>query len=390
MISEECEDIIVKLFRKCKWLIFNNKMSSAMIGLKEMIDKFFLTQFILILCVHMVYAQGNVAPTSSVSISSTFQTGNYTAGDLIDGGTNSSDWSTGWYANFFNSSNPQSATFDFGGSPVVIDSYALFGHSDATVRPPGHRLEARNTTSDPWTILNSSSAKISEGENTFSFSNSTSYRYYRIIMTDNGGSSGTAGFQEVELFTGVLPIRLIDFEVVDALEGAELRWWTAQEIDNDFFTIERSIDAALWLVVDTVDGVGNSESIQEYAYTDRSVRRSLYYYRLKQTDYDGTFTYSPVEAIEIQSNTKLRISPNPARLTETIYIQLDTDFSADDYTITMTSVTGVEYELEGVISTQEGSYMTIDLSLLPLTDGIYLLKMVGADQISTRRIYLSP
>lgn len=169
-------------------------------------QNYFIIFFILIN--YSLFAQTNIAPTASVSISSSFQTGNYTASDLIDGDTTASDWSTGWYANFFNSGSPQYAEFDFGdGNLRMIDEYHLYGHSDASVRPPSHRFEARNLTTDTWTILNTVTTRIASGKNEYTFMNNTGYRYFRVLMIDNGGASGTAGFQEIELFgTPVLSV----------------------------------------------------------------------------------------------------------------------------------------------------------------------------------------
>ena len=62
---------------------------------------------------------------------------------------------------------------------------------------------------------------------------------------------------------------------------------TSTEINNDFFTIERSIDTQEWITVDVLSGAGNSNQNLEYSSTDDSPVGNLIYYRLTQTDYDG-------------------------------------------------------------------------------------------------------
>ena len=159
--------------------------------------------FIIILSIisYTLHSQTNIAPTASVTISSSFQVDNYTAEDLIDGDATANDWSVGWYAAEFSSANPQYATFDFGdGNAKVINEYHLYGNSSTSVNPNSHQFEARNTTTESWTVLNTINTKVNTGKNEYTFTNTNAYRYYRVLMLENGGASGTAGFQEIELF----------------------------------------------------------------------------------------------------------------------------------------------------------------------------------------------
>jgi len=95
----------------------------------------------------------------------------------------------------------------------------------------------------------------------------------------------------------VLPIELVAF--AGACEGAEvvLRWNTASELNNDHFTIERSVDGQRWAALGTVLGAGTTQQSSYYAYTDREVLDPLVYYRLQQTDRDGTSTTSDMVAV---------------------------------------------------------------------------------------------
>lgn len=330
----------------------------------------------------------NIAPNSSVSISSTFQAGNYTAGDLIDGDFTANDWSTGWYANFFNSSNPQSAEFDFGvGNTATIGRYDLYGHSDASVRPPGHRFEARNTTSESWVILNTVSTKIGSGLNSHNISNTTAYRYYRIIMTDNGGASGTAGFQEVEFFgTFTLPVDLIDFKVESLNDHtAELSWWTASEWANDFFVIERSEEGMEWTIIDTVYGEGYTNDLQEYHYTDHPQEKGKLYYRLQQVDIDGSTSYSPVRMIVFSGRKVLDIEvfPNPAELNSTVNVVVGEVVSS----IQLVDCFG-KMNMDYIPYTDYQGQIKIDLSDLSIAEGVYFLKFDTKYGTMLKSIYL--
>lgn len=85
-----------------------------------------------------------------------------------------------------------------------------------------------------------------------------------------------------------LPIELLAFTAVPVGSSVDLRWSTASEQNNDHFTVERSADAISFTPVLQVPGAGNSQQIIHYADEDRSPLNGLSYYRLRQTDLDGT------------------------------------------------------------------------------------------------------
>lgn len=112
-----------------------------------------------------------------------------------------------------------------------------------------------------------------------------------------------------------LPIELISFKA-EAINNdyIQLDWATASEINNDFFTIERSIDGQHWQEVNKIVGAGNSSSILSYSEVDNNPYDGVSYYRLKQTDFDGQFEYSQIISVNIQQlvNSQVEIYPNPA------------------------------------------------------------------------------
>jgi hypothetical protein len=98
----------------------------------------------------------------------------------------------------------------------------------------------------------------------------------------------------IGLLIGPLPIELINFTANCREPNVELNWSTASELNNDFFTLERSIDAINFNPIGNVDGAGTSNSILNYQFTDNSPLSQQSYYRLKQTDFDGQFEYSDI------------------------------------------------------------------------------------------------
>jgi hypothetical protein len=99
-----------------------------------------------------------------------------------------------------------------------------------------------------------------------------------------------------------LPVQLIYFAAVNDNNNAALTWATASEVNNAYFEIDRSLDGVTFDSIGQVAGNGNSEVTINYAYNDPDI--SLYnspvlYYRLKQVDFDGNFTYSNIAAVNV-------------------------------------------------------------------------------------------
>ncbi len=112
-----------------------------------------------------------------------------------------------------------------------------------------------------------------------------------------------------------LPIELLSFEA-EAKDNftVDLTWITASEQNNDFFTVERSQFGKQWEEVGIVKGAGNSNQILRYALTDNSPFGGISYYRLKQTDFNGSFTYSEIKVVQFNlDQATISLYPNPTK-----------------------------------------------------------------------------
>lgn len=109
-----------------------------------------------------------------------------------------------------------------------------------------------------------------------------------------------------------LPIELVAFNAWPLPGAVHLEWSTASEQDNAGFTVERSIDMDHWGAVAEVPGAGNSQQLLRYAATDERPLPGSAYYRLKQTDLDGTTDYSEVRHVVCKDRDDLHLWPNPA------------------------------------------------------------------------------
>ncbi len=109
-----------------------------------------------------------------------------------------------------------------------------------------------------------------------------------------------------------LPIELLSFE--GRFKGAinELNWSTSTEINNDFFTLESSFDGINYKEVDRIDGAGNSNELLIYQTKDLFPYKGITYYRLKQTDFNGEYSYSKIISIDTKKENSLSFYPNPS------------------------------------------------------------------------------
>jgi hypothetical protein len=109
------------------------------------------------------------------------------------------------------------------------------------------------------------------------------------------------------------PIELIYFKGAEQGNSNILEWATATETNNDFFSIERSADGLSYISILTMEGAGNSSCVLKYRARDEQSLKGVNYYRLKQTDYDGKFSYSNVVALKNDVvGLDISIYPNPA------------------------------------------------------------------------------
>lgn len=108
-----------------------------------------------------------------------------------------------------------------------------------------------------------------------------------------------------------LPIELVDFTAVNMGSFVTLNWTTASETDNDFFAIQRSTDGAEFAEVARVRGAGSSRRQIDYVFNDEAPLAGISYYRIKQTDFNGNFSYSKIAKINRDEDPQLMVYPNP-------------------------------------------------------------------------------
>jgi hypothetical protein len=199
-------------------------------------------------------------------------------------------------------------------------------------------------------------------------------QYVEIFgLTGFSGGSGATGASPSG--GSPLPVELISFVGWNDGDVNELEWVTATELNNELFVIERSADAINFVELGTVDGNGTTNYEITYNFTDFTPIQGVNYYRLKQIDFDGTFEYSSIIAVEVEGGvTKtsiVKLHPNPAN--ELINMQLQSATNTQ-FTMTILDITGRVVEMFNIEATKGlNPPFSIDLENYP--QGVFLINL---------------
>lgn len=174
------------------------------------------------------------------------------------------------------------------------------GAQTATIRING-------TTAFSGSITDGSYGTISN-TNLSGFNNLTGSVTITVVNTAASGS-GTNRMDNFSVFGTLLPVTLIAFDATMIDGSAHLTFSTAGERNNAYYEIERSTDGSRFQTIGRVAGAVNTHYTSEYSFEDKHPLNGTNYYRLKQTDLDGRFAYSPVVVVLNMLQQRLRIQP---------------------------------------------------------------------------------
>jgi len=177
-----------------------------------------------------------------------------------------------------------------------------------------------------------------------------------------------------------LPVKLINFSALKQNELVKLTWSTAQEENSQLFDVERSINGINFTKIGTVAAKGFSSVKADYSFDDKQPAGGLNYYRLKQVDLDGKYTYSAVVKVNFARQAGIRITPNPA--SSYIYVSLEN--------INTTARLQI-IDLNGQLLKQQfinQNTSNTTVSLAGLAKGLYTIKLVCAEKVTTQKLII--
>lgn len=172
-----------------------------------------------------------------------------------------------------------------------------------------------------------------------------------------------------------LPIELVTFDAIFKQDHIEISWKTATETNNDYFTIEKSLDGLNWHILSRQKGAGNSLVPLTYSLNDTSPNTGLQYYRLKQTDFNGTSTLSNIISVLVDESldqTRLIVYPNPTDEFVTIKV-ISVEQTTANVRITNSAGQVVQ---QGTLKNSQ-----ITFSMLTLPKGMYMVEVLLTDGI---------
>ncbi|PWH86120.1 T9SS type A sorting domain-containing protein [Brumimicrobium oceani] len=175
-----------------------------------------------------------------------------------------------------------------------------------------------------------------------------------------------------------LPIQLTEFEVEGKTREAYVNWTTESEFNNDYFELEHSMDGYNFEVIGVVEGAGNSSSAIHYNYVDRTPGNGINYYRLKQVDFDGEFTYSDIKSAAFDAWDYVNIYPNPLRNGGKLAISS----SHDIHQISIINEMGQLIDQ----SNFSGDSNLVELKSLKLISGLYFVKVYNTEGVEVKKL----
>lgn len=188
-------------------------------------------------------------------------------------------------------------------------------------------------------------------------------------------------------FPGIIPVELVSFNATLSQNKVLLNWMTATELNSSHFIIERKSKIENWNTIGTIRAAGNSTNPINYSFTDENITNSTYYYRLKQVDYDGSFTYS--RTIEVDGNIMNQFVleqnyPNPFNPATKINFTVPFDSKVS---ISIYSITG-ELIKELVNDFIAAGTHSVEFDGSNFSSGLYLYRMTSGNFVQTNKMML--
>ena len=182
----------------------------------------------------------------------------------------------------------------------------------------------------------------------------------------------------------ILPIELLSFSAHCNGNTIDIDWSTASERNNDYFILEKSLDAINFSEIARIAGAGKSTEQIDYSYTDYDYYGGDVYYRLIQVDYDGTKTYSEIISAKCsnwETDPNISVFPNPFSSELTIVLE---NFRNEPATIEIFDVMGRTIKQMQVDSPHNEYETSFNLDNIPA--GIYNVRVRTSSSTLNRQI----
>ncbi len=185
----------------------------------------------------------------------------------------------------------------------------------------------------------------------------------------------------------ITPVELSSFSASVVNSEIILNWTTASETNNQGFDIEHSFDNQKFSKIGFVPGFGTTTEAKSYSFSISDATAGVHYYRLKQIDFDGTFKYSEIVAVEVKipgTYSLFQNYPNPFNPSTTINYAIP---SSEFVTLKVYDILG--NEVAALVNEQRpvGSY-EVEFNAAGLASGIYYYKIQAGSFVETKKMIL--
>ncbi|MDI3322166.1 zinc-dependent metalloprotease [Pinibacter soli] len=182
-------------------------------------------------------------------------------------------------------------------------------------------------------------------------------------------NTGFSGFGIGAIDVTPLPVTLLSFTGKSQNDNVALNWATSTEINSSYFDVETSVDGTNFYKAGQVKSKGNSGLVQDYSFIHYSPVEGANYYRLKQVDLNGAFTYSNVIAVQFDNNKGQVISIYPSPVNNDLNITFSK--REENVMLRVISIDGKVVETKQ-IGIAEGK---TSLNVSSLVNGVYILQV---------------
>ncbi len=211
------------------------------------------------------------------------------------------------------------------------------------------------------------------------FNNVTDLVEFQFDFTAGTGFYFTIG--SVDASTAPLPVELISYSISCNNNEAKLKWTTASESNNAYYSISRSADAINFELLSTVIGAGSTSNMSHYFYNDIQPLNGTSYYKLTQTDFNGEMRelgVLPYSCNNLENNVNVWINSNGM-------LSINTNVSGA-YVFSIFDITG-NLIYKSSIALDSGISNVNGLNGLKCANGAYLVRIQFGEQIVTRKVY---
>jgi len=287
---------------------------------------------------------------------------------MINIGADGDPWGGAWC------SDMPDFTIDATNAIITVMVYKdVISDFNLKLEPPNVDHNVANTLINQWEML---TFDYSDGIGQFA----ATLTIIPDFSPDPRTYASTSYFDNID-FGSPVPVELTSFTANYNNNTAQLKWSTATELNNMTFEIQRSTAGSAFITIGFIEGTGTTTESNNYSYTDRTISPStIYSYRLKQIDFDGTYAYSNLVNLGASLPLNFELAqnyPNPFNPSTTISFGLpvNSSVSLDVYNLIGEKVTSV---YQGELNAGNHEY-NFDASNLPSGIYVYILNAVGHD-----------